>query len=83
MNNDNIHNVKDPDPRAADHVTNKRYVDDNFLNKNGGLMFGTLSMNRNHLIGIPEIPRFQNSAVNRTYVANQLNSKLDKSANDD
>ena len=30
-----------------DQATNKKYVDDNFLNKLGGVMFGPISMNRN------------------------------------
>ena len=46
-------------------------------------MFGPINMNRNELIGITDSPKFGYSAVNKTYVTNQLNSKLDKIVNDD
>ena len=45
MNNNEIFNVKYT--ISSDQATNKKYVDDNFLNKLGGVMFGPISMNRN------------------------------------
>ena len=46
-------------------------------------MFGSISMNRNELIGITDSPRFGYSAVNKNYVINQLNLKLNKIVNTD
>ena len=46
-------------------------------------MFGSISMNRNELIGITDSPRFGYSAGNKNYVTNQLNLKLNKIVNSD
>lgn len=51
---------------------NKSYVDSNYLSRNGGVLLGPLSVNRNHLIGIPDTPQFGYSAVNRNYVQSEL-----------
>ena len=45
MNNNLVENLKTPTER--DHATNKSYVDDNFLNKNGGVISGNLDMSGN------------------------------------
>jgi len=58
---------------------NKSYVDTNFLSKNGGVIFGAVSMNKNPLFGIPDIPQFGYSAVNRNYVQSELTNKLNTS----
>ena len=76
MNNNHIENLRIP--TASDHACSKGYADDNFLKKSGGVMVGPLSMKRNDLIGLPDTPKFGYSAVNRTYVTNQLDLKLDK-----
>ena len=81
MGNNFIENLKTP--TNLDHACSKRYADDNFLKKSGGVMVGPISMNRNDLIGLPDSPKFGYSAVNRTYVTNQLDLKLDKAADID
>ena len=53
MNNNFITNVKDP--VNSDHCVNKGYFTNNFISKNGGVIFGPISMNRNDLFGLPEI----------------------------
>ena len=75
MNNNFIENLKTP--TAADYGVNKGYVDKNFLAKKGGVMSRPLGVNRNDLIGSPDTPKFGYSAVNRQYVTNKLNTKLD------
>ena len=70
MNGHYITNVRDP--VNTDHVVNKGYVDTNFLNKNGGVLFGPLSMNNNDLIRIPDNPKFSSSAVNKKYVDTRI-----------
>ena len=67
MNNKFIQNIATP--TSSHQVTNKGYCDYNFLNRQkGGVLMGPLSMNRNDLIGIPDTPKFGNSAVNKNYV---------------
>ena len=39
-------------------------------------IMGPLSMNRNDLIGIPDTPKFGNSAVNKNYVDGEI-TKID------
>ena len=54
-------------------ASNKYYVDYNFLNRlNGGIILGTVSMNHNDLIGIPDTPKFGYSAVNKNYVDGEI-----------
>ena len=55
-----------PAPTATDHAVNKDYVDKNFIAEKGGVMSGTLSMNKNDLIGLPDTPAFGYSAVSST-----------------
>ena len=81
MNNNFIVNLKTP--TANDHATNKVYVDSNFLNKKGGVIRGPISMSRYDIIDLPDTPKFGDSAVNRNYVTNQLNTNLDKAADID
>ena len=81
MNNNFIENLKTP--TATDHGVNKGYVDNGFLPNKGGLMSGPIYMRRNEIIGMPDTPKFGYSAVNRNYVTNQLNTKLDKAADID
>ena len=71
MNNNFIQNIATP--TSSHQVTNKGYCDYNFLNKQkGGVLMGPLSMNRNDLIGIPDIPKFGYSAVNKNYVDTEI-----------
>ena len=70
MNNNFIQNVKDP--INSDHGVNKKYVDNKFLSKNGGIVFGPISMNRNDLLGTPDEPKFGYSAVNKNYVNSEI-----------
>ena len=71
MNNNFIPNIATP--TSSHQVTNKGYCDYNFLNKQkGGVIMGPLSMNRNDLIGIPDTPKFSNSAVNKNYVDGEI-----------
>ena len=76
-----IENLKTP--TATDYAVNKDYVGKTFIAEKGGVMRGSLSMNKNDLIGLPDTPNFGYSAVNRNYVTNQLNTKLDKAADID
>ena len=73
-----IENLKTP--TAIDHAVNKDYSDKNFTAEKGSVMSGTLNMNKNDLIGLPDTPNSGNSDVNRNYVTSQLNTKLDKAA---
>ena len=67
MNNNFIQNVATP--TSSHQVTNKGYCDYNFLNRQkGGVIMGPLSMNRNDLTGIPDIPKFGYAAVNKNYI---------------
>ena len=75
MNNNFIQNIATP--TSSHQVTNKGYCDYNFLNKQkGGVIMGPLSMNRNDLIGIPDTPKFSNSAVNKNYFDSKIGSGL-------
>ena len=75
MNNNFIQNVATP--TSSHQATNKGYCDYNFLNRQkGGVIMGPLSMNRNDLIGIPDTPKFSNSAVNKNYVDGEI-TKID------
>ena len=66
MNNNFIKNVATP--TSSHQATNKGYCDYNFLNRQkGGTIMGSLSMNQNDLIEIPDTPKFGNSAVNKNY----------------
>ena len=75
MNNRFIQNIATP--TSSHQVTNKGYCDYNFLNRRkGGVLMGPLSMNRNDLIGIPDTPKFGDSAVNKNYVDGEI-TKID------
>ena len=65
--------IEVPTPTSNIQASNKYYVDYNFLNSlNGGIILGTVSMNRNDLIGIPDTPKFGYSAVNKNYVDGEI-----------
>ena len=67
MNNNFIQNVATP--TSSHQATNKGYCDYNFLNRQKGrTIMGSLSMNQNDLIELPDTPKFGNSAVNKNYV---------------
>ena len=71
MNNNFIQNIATP--TSSHQVTNKGYCDYNFLNRqSGGVLMGSLSMNRNDLTGIPDTPKFGYSAVNKNYVDGEI-----------
>ena len=75
MNNNFIQNIATP--TSSHQVTNKGYCDYNFLNRQkGGVLMGSLSMNRNDLTGIPDTPKFGYSAVNKNYVDGEI-TKID------
>ena len=75
MNNNFIQNIATP--TSSHQVTNKGYCDYNFLNRQkGGVLMGSLSMNQNDLIGIPDTPKFGYSAVNKNYVDGEI-TKID------
>ena len=75
MNNKFIQNIATP--TSSHQVTNKGCCDYNFLNRQkGGVLMGPLSMNRNDLIGIPDTPKFGNSAANKNYVDGEI-TKID------
>ena len=66
MNNNFIQNVTTP--ASSRQAPNKGYCDYNFLNRQkGGTIMGSLSMNQNDLIEIPDTPKFGNFAVNKNY----------------
>ena len=63
-------------PTSSHQATNKGYCDYNFLNKQkGGVIMGTLSMNQNELIEIPDSPKFGYCAVNKNYVDGEFVKK--------
>ena len=65
--------IEVPTSTSNIQASNKYYVDYNFLNRlNGGIILGTVSMNRNDLIGIPDTPTFGYSAVNKNYVDGEI-----------
>ena len=67
VNNNFIQNIATS--TSSHQATNKGYCDYNFLNRQkGGVIMGSLSMNQNDLIEIPDTPKFGNSAVNKNYV---------------
>ena len=71
MNNNFIQNIATP--TSSHQGVNKGYCDYNFLNRQkGGVLMGTLSMNRNDLIGIPDTPKFGYSAVNKNYIDTEI-----------
>ena len=75
MNNNFIQNIATP--TSSHQVTNKGYCDYNFLNRqSGGVLMGSLSMNRNDLTGIPDTPKFGYSAVNKNYVDGEISKIL-------
>ena len=75
MNNNFIQNIATP--TSSHQGVNKGYCDYNFLNRQkGGRIMGSLSMNQNDLIGIPDTPKFGNSAVNKNYVDGEI-TKID------
>ena len=65
-------NIEVSNPSKDNHATNKGYVDTNYLNKNGGILLGPLSMNKNDLIVIPGTPKFSYLAVIRNYVESEI-----------
>ena len=74
MNNKFIQNIATP--TSSHQATNKVYCDYNFLNRQkGGVIMGSLSMNQNDLIEIPDTPKFVNSAVNKNYVDGEFVKK--------
>ena len=71
MNNNFIQNIATP--TSSHQGVNKGYCDYNFLNRQkGGVIMGSLSMNRNDLTGIPDTPKFGYSAVNKNYVDGEI-----------
>ena len=75
MNNNFIQNIATP--TSSHQVTNKGYCDYNFLNRqSGGVLMGSLSMNRNDLTGIPDTPKFGYSALNKNYVDGEISKIL-------
>ena len=75
MNNNFIQNIATP--TSSHQGVNKGYCDYNFLNRQkGGVIMGSLSMNRNDLTGIPDTPKFGYSAVNKNYVDGKI-TKID------
>ena len=70
MNSNKIINL--PTPAVNTDAATKKYVGDNFMNKNGGVFFGPMSLNNNALIGIPP-PQYGYSAANKTYVDTEIN----------
>lgn len=47
-------------PTSGHQATNKGYCDFDFLNRQkGGVIMGTLSMNKNDLIALPDIPKIK------------------------
>ena len=74
MNNNFIQNIATP--TSSHQGVNKGYCDYNFLNRQkGGVIMGSLSMNQNDLIGIPDTPKFGYSAVNKNYVDGEFVKK--------
>ena len=74
MNNKFIQNIATP--TSSHQATNKGYCDYNFLNRqNEGVIMGSLSMNQNNLIEIPDTPKFGNSAVNKNYADGEFVKK--------
>ena len=72
MHDNIIRNVATP--TSSHQAKNKGYCDFNFLNRRkGGVIMGSLSMNRNDLNDLPDTPKFGgSSAVNKNYVDDEI-----------
>ena len=73
MNDNYILNLKDP--IFPDYATNKKYVDDNFLEKSGGTLTGNINMNNNEINNLGNSPSLK-SPVTKKYVNDTFFPKL-------
>ncbi len=70
MGNNKILKLADPiQPKSA---TNKKYVDNNFLSKHGGLILGNIDMSGQSITNLNPVPQSFNDAVTKRYVDNSI-----------
>ena len=60
------------DPIAPKSATNKEYVDNNFLSKHGGLIFGDIAMSGQSITNLNPTPQNNNDAVTKGYLDNAI-----------
>ncbi len=64
--------LKLADPITSKSATNKEYVDNNFLSKNGGLVLGNIAMSGQSITNLNPTPQNNNDAVTKSYVDNAI-----------
>ncbi len=64
--------LKLADPITSKSATNKEYVDNNFLNKHGGLILGNIAMSGQSITNLNPMPQNNNDAVTKSYVDNAI-----------
>ncbi len=64
--------LKLADPITSKSATNKKYVDNNFLSKHGGLILGNIAMSGQSITNLNPTPQNNNDAVTKGYVDNQI-----------
>ena len=70
MGNNKILRLADPiTPKSA---TNKKYVDNNFLSKHGGLILGNIAMSGQSITNLNPVPQNFNDAVTKKYVDDSI-----------
>ncbi len=64
--------LKLADPTTSKSATNKNYVDNNFLSKHGGLIFGNIAMSGQSITNLNPTPQSNNDAVTKSYMDNSI-----------
>ena len=64
--------LKLADPIQPKSATNKKYVDNNFLSKHGGLILGNIDMSGQSITNLNPVPQSFNDAVTKRYVDNSI-----------
>ena len=60
------------DPTAPKEAANKKYVDNNFLGKRGGLILGNIDMSGQSITNLNLTPQSNNEAVTKKYVDDSI-----------
>ena len=64
--------LKLADPTAPKEAANKKYVDNNFLGKRGGLILGNIDMSGQSITNLNPTPQSNNEAVTKKYVDDSI-----------
>ena len=70
MGNNKI--LKLADPITPKSITNKEYVDNNFLSKHGGLILGNIDMSGQSITNLNPVPQSFNEALTKKYVDDSI-----------